>query len=73
MVDPNEFELAAMRRAGDAAGEFIDALGRTDMAQWTPAEWSGFVETVCGAYVDALIDQQVAVNGVVAKVQGLPG
>ena len=40
MVDPNEHELAAMRRAGDAAGEFIDALGRTDMATWSPAEWS---------------------------------
>ena len=38
MVDPNEFELAAMRRAGDVAGEFIDALGRTDMARWTTAE-----------------------------------
>ena len=73
MVDPNEFELAAMRRAGDAAGEFIDALGRTDMAQWAPAEWSSFVETICGAYVDALIDQQIAVNAAASKVQGLPG
>jgi hypothetical protein len=73
MVDPNEFELAAMRRAGDAAGEFIDAMGRTDMAQWSPAEWSSFDETVCGAYVDALIDQQIGVNVAAAKVQGLPG
>jgi len=73
MVDPNEFELAAMRRAGEAAGEFIDALGRTDMAQWAPAEWSSFVETICGAYVDALIDQQIGVNTAAAKVQVLPG
>ncbi|HRE01964.1 MAG TPA: HYR domain-containing protein [Ilumatobacteraceae bacterium] len=28
---------------------------------------------ICGAYVDALIDQQVAVNTAAAKVQGLPG
>ncbi len=73
MVDPNEFELAAMRRAGDAAGEFIDALGRTDMAAWSSAEWVSFVETICGAYVDALIDQQINVNTAAAKVQGLPG
>ncbi len=73
MVDPNEFELAAMRRAGDAAGEFIDALGRTDMAAWSSAEWVSFVETICGAYVDALIDQQISVNAAATKVQGLPG
>jgi len=73
MVDPNEHELAAMRRSGDAAGEFIDALGRTDMATWSPAEWSSFVETICGAYVDSLIEQQIAVNAAATKVQGLPG
>jgi len=73
MVDPNEHELAAMRRAGVAAGEFIDAVGRTDMARWTPAEWSSFVETICGAYVDALIEQQIAINAAATKVQGLPG
>jgi len=73
MVDPNEHELAAMRRAGEAAGEFIDAVGRTDMARWTPAEWSSFVETICGAYVDALIEQQIAINAAATKVQGLPG
>lgn len=73
MVDPNEHELAAMRRAGDAAGEFIDALGRTDMATWSPAEWGSFVETICGGYVDSLIEQQIAVNTAAHKVQGLPG
>jgi hypothetical protein len=73
MVDPNEHELAAMHRAGNAAGEFIDALGRTDMAQWTPTEWVNFVETICGAYVDSLIEQQIGVNAAAAKVQGLPG
>jgi hypothetical protein len=43
------------------------------MARWTPAEWVSFVETICSAYVDALIDQQVAVNAAATKVQGLPG
>ena len=43
------------------------------MARWTQAEWVSFVETICGAYVDALIDQQIAVNAAATKVQGLPG
>ena len=70
MVDPNEHELAAMRRAGDRAGEYIEALGRTDMAAWSPAEWTAFIDVVCGGYVDALIEQQIAVNAAAAKVQG---
>ncbi len=73
MVDPNEHEVAAMRRAGDAAGEFIDALGRTDMATWSPAEWTSFIDVICGGYVDSLIEQQIAINAAATKVQGLPG
>jgi hypothetical protein len=73
MVDPNEHEVAAMRRAGDAAGEFIEALGRTDMATWSPAEWTSFIDVICGGYVDSLIEQQIAINAAASKVQGLPG
>ena len=71
VVDPNEHELAAMRRAGERAGEYIDALGRTDMAAWSPAEWAAFIDVICGGYVDALIDQQIAVNAAAGKVTGL--
>lgn len=70
MVDPSEHEIAAMRAAGVTAGDYIDALGRTDMATWSPAEWHGFVEAICSGYVDSLISQQIAVNTAVAKVQG---
>lgn len=70
MIDPNEHELAAMRRAGDRAGEYIEALGRTDMAAWSLAEWTAFIDVICSGYVDALIEQQVAVNAAAAKVQG---
>ena len=73
MVDPNKHEVAAMRRAGDAAGEFIEALGRTDMATWSPAEWTSFIDVICGGYVDSLIEQQIAINAAASKVQGLPG
>jgi hypothetical protein len=73
MVDPNEQEVAAMRAAGDIAGQYIEAVGRSDMASWSSEDWRGFIEAICGAYVDCLVEQQVAINVAVAKVQGLPG
>ena len=72
MVDANEQEVAAMRAAGDMAGQYIEAVGRTDMATWSEADWRGFIEAICGAYVDSLIEQQIAINTAVAKVQGMP-
>ena len=72
MVDPNPIELAAMSQAGVRAGDYIDALGRTDMAAWSEAEWTAFIELICGGYVDALIDQQLAANDAVRKVTGVP-
>ena len=72
MVDPNEQEVAAMRAASDIAGQYIEAVGRTDMATWPEADWHGFVEAICSAYVDALVEQQIAINAAVSKVQGLP-
>ncbi|TCZ63906.1 DUF6511 domain-containing protein [Roseicella aquatilis] len=73
MVDPNDQEVAAMRAAGDIAGQFIDAVDRTDMATWSPEDWRGFIEAICSAYVDALIEQQIAINIALSKVQGVPG
>lgn len=73
MVDPNDCEVAAMRHAGAMAGEFIDALGRSDMATWSPTEWTSFIDVICGGYVDALIRQQIAINEAANKVKGMPG
>ena len=72
MVDPNPIELAAMGKAGARAGDYIDALGRTDMATWSAPEWKAFIDVICGGYVDALIEQQITVNAAVSKVQVVP-
>jgi hypothetical protein len=72
MVDPNDQEAAAMVAAGDIAGQYIDAVGRSDMATWSAADWRGFVEAICGAYVDALVEQQIAINTALSKVQQVP-
>ena len=68
MVDPNEHELAAMVRASSLAGEFIDRLGRTDMATWSEVEWQSFIGVICGGYVDSLIARQAEVHAAMARV-----
>lgn len=72
MVDPNHYELAAMAAASDCAGEYIESLGRTDMALWTPEEWASFIEAVCGGYVDSLVRQQAEAMEALARVQAVP-
>lgn len=72
MTDPNAIELAAMAHASDRAGEFIEALRKTDMAAWTPEEWAQFIEVVCGGYVDSLCAAQAAAVEALAKVQAMP-
>ena len=61
-----------MRQAGDRAGAYIDALGRTDMAAWSTDEWVTFVDLICGSYVEALVELQLAANDAVRKVSGVP-
>lgn len=70
MVDPNEHEAAAMQDAAEIAGQYIEAIGRTDMAAWSVDEWRSFVEAICGAYVDSLVARQAALNAALGKVQG---
>lgn len=72
VTDPNAIELAAMAHASDMAGEYIESLRKTDMAKWTPAEWSAFIEVVCGGYVDSLCAAQAAAMEAVSKVQVIP-
>ena len=69
VVDPNEHELAAMIEAGARAGEFIDRLGRTDMADWSETEWQSFIGVVCGGYVDALMSRQAEVTAAMSRVR----
>ena len=69
MVDPNEYELAAMAKASDLAGEYIERLGQTDMARWTPQQLLQFIEVICGGYVDSLCEQQSHINAALAKAK----
>ncbi len=72
VTDPNAIELAAMAHASDRAGEFIEALGKTDMARWSAGEWAAFIEAICGGYVDSLCAAQAEAMQALAKVQTVP-
>jgi hypothetical protein len=72
MTDPNAIELAAMAHASDRAGEYIEALGKTDMARWSHQEWAAFIEAVCGGYVESLCHQQAEAMAALSKVQAIP-
>lgn len=42
----DEIEIAAMRAAGNVAGEFLDRLGKTDLASLSRDEWEEFLGLV---------------------------
>ncbi len=54
MIDPTKAEIAAMEQASNMAGEYLDHLGKTDMAQFSEEEWMTLVEVICGAFTDEL-------------------
>ena len=46
---------------------------RTLHARWSEEDWRGFIEAICGAYVESLVEQQIASTAALAKVQtGVP-
>jgi hypothetical protein len=56
LVDPTHNELAAIEHAGMMAGEYLDSLGRTDLASLEVNEWLTFLEVVVTAFSDRLRD-----------------
>lgn len=50
MKEPNVFEIEGMMEAGAVGGEYLDAIGKTDLATLTPDEYMGFVEKVIRTY-----------------------
>lgn len=54
MIDPTPNEQAAMDAASNAAGEYLESLGKTDLAQLEVSEWNSFIESVVTGYTDRL-------------------
>lgn len=47
-------EREALRAGGDRAGQFLDGLGRTDLAKLSEEEWATFLEHVLDGYGEAV-------------------
>lgn len=54
MIDPTPNERAALSNAAQMGGEYLDSLGRTDLATLTTDEWEYFIEAVVTGYCDHL-------------------
>lgn len=54
MINPTRHEITAIEAASGPAGEYIETLGRTDMATWSESEWMCFLECVITAYSDQM-------------------
>ena len=56
MIDPTPNEQAAMAHGGAMAGEYLDSIGRTDLASLSVAEWHTLIEVIVTGYCDRLRD-----------------
>lgn len=56
MIDPTPNETAAMEAGGLAAGEYLESLGKSDLARLTVEEWQTLIEVVVTGYCDTLRD-----------------
>ena len=54
MIDPTPNERAAIAHGGAMGGEYLESIGKTDLAGLTDTEWLSFVEAVVTGYCDAL-------------------
>jgi hypothetical protein len=54
MIDPTPNERAAMARGGAMGGEYLDSLGKTDLAQLSLEEWHTLIEVIVTGYCDHL-------------------
>jgi hypothetical protein len=46
MIDPTKNETKAMEAAGKLAGEYMEHLKKTDLMEFTEAEYATFIECV---------------------------
>lgn len=54
MIDPTEHEIEAIMASGEPAGEYLDSIGKTDLAELTEDQWYSFLECVITGYQDKL-------------------
>jgi hypothetical protein len=56
----NKIEAEAVIAASDAAGEYLEQIGETDLSRLTPEQWHGFIGHVwkcCAGEMQRLFDE----------------
>jgi hypothetical protein len=59
-ADLNKIENEAVIAASPAAGEYLEAIGETDLSRLTPEQWQGFIGHVwkcCAGEMQRLFDE----------------
>lgn len=46
MLNPTKHEKEALLAASDAAGEYLEGIGKTDLATMTQQEWRDFIAVI---------------------------
>ncbi len=54
MIDPDKYEADAIAVAGERGGEYLDSLGKTDLATMSDDEWRSLIAVVVGGYVERM-------------------
>lgn len=51
MKDATKDELSAIEVGGQCGGEYLDEIGKTDLAKLTPYEWKTFCRSIVSGYI----------------------
>jgi Family of unknown function (DUF6511) len=54
VIDPTENKITAIQAASEPAGEYLETISKSDLAQMEEAEWFTFLEVVITASKDKL-------------------
>lgn len=57
MIDKDKNEVLAIDAGGNAGGEYLDSINKTDLEKLSVEEWDQFVECIVTGYVDHLTNQ----------------
>ena len=54
MIDPTPNESEAMTIGGQQGGEYLESIGKSDLATLSESEWDCFLDAVVTGYCDHL-------------------
>ena len=54
MIDPKKHEVQALSVACQSGGEYVESLGKTDLAAFTQEQWATLIEVAVTAFQDSL-------------------